>query len=429
GLALLLNGSNQCTSVYPLLKEKKILITRDALIQNKDKIYFDKFFRLIREYSQYCLTSNQHGMHEIYSSLKSIIFEYNKGKCIDRIIDYLFNDVVSNLEQLPNANVDDLCQKITYNKLNKGSADYYHLKENKMSLKEYILILFDWIKFIISNRDAITNNKSNVELKIILEFQATGELLYHSEIFRSILSKVYSIANDAERILYYLDKVSAHHRSLNLILKTLNKRKFEYGEIYKNIQWSFIEPIEDIVELKETPSSSFDKIWSVCGLPNNETKKEFQDKFIQNKFNSYDSNLKLSTCLHSEIRMIDYLIEQNIKEVHDKDVEIGISKLPCYLCSIYIEKLNGDFNRTFYIGSLITDGKIYPNWMFRKNEEDKIINYVNNQLYTFIKNDLQLLQSRIRTKSGDSDKQETGIDDDDVNNTFMLKTMNDIEEQ
>ncbi|CAF1509236.1 unnamed protein product [Rotaria sordida] len=296
-----------------------------------------------------------------------------------------------------------------------------------MSLKEYILILFNWIKFIISNRDSIRNNKSNLELKIILKFQATAELLYHSGIFRSMLSIVYSIDN-VERILYYLDKVSAHRLSLNLILKTLEKRKSEYGETYKNIQWSFIEPIEKVVELKETPSSSFDKIWSACGLQNDQTKTAFQSEYIQNKFVEYDSSLKLSTCLHSEIRMIDYLIEQNIKEVHDKDVEIGISTLPCYLCSIYIEKLNIDFNRMFYVGSLITDGKIYPNWMFRNNAEDKIINYVNDQLYTFIKNDLQLLQSGIRTKSGDSDKQEIDIDDDDVNNAYMLRAMKEIEQ-
>ncbi|CAF3403835.1 unnamed protein product [Rotaria sp. Silwood1] len=235
-----------------------------------------------KEYSQYCLTLNEHDMNKIYSLLKSIIFEYNKSKCIKRITDDLFADAISNLENLLNANVDDLCQKITYNKSKKSSADYYYLKEK--------------------SRHAIKNNKNNVELKIILEFQVTGELLYDSEIFCSMLSKVYSIDNDAERILYYLDKVSAHQRSLNLILKTLHKRKSEYA----------------------------------CRLGNDETKKEFQDRFIENKFVEYDLSLKLSTCLHSEIRMIDYLIEQNIKEVHDNDVEIGISKLPCYLCSLYI---------------------------------------------------------------------------------------------
>ncbi|CAF5035210.1 unnamed protein product [Rotaria sp. Silwood1] len=334
GLALLLNGSNKCTSVYPLLKEKKILITCNESLKNDDKIYFDEFFGLIREYSQYCLTSNEDDMEKIYLLLESIIFEYNKNKCIERITDDLFNDVVSNLKKLSNANVDNLCQKITYDKLKKGSPDYCYLKEKNILLKEYILKLFNWIDYITSNRHAIKNNKNNVELEIILKFQVFREFLYNSEIFRSILSKVYSIGNGVERILYYLDRVSAHHRSLNLILMTLEKRKSEYGEIYKNIEWSFIEPIKTIVELNTTPSSSFDKIWLECRLGNDEIKKEFQDKFIQNKFTSYDSNLKLSTCLHSEIRMIDYLIEQNIKEVHDKDVEIGISKLPFYLCSI-----------------------------------------------------------------------------------------------
>ncbi|CAF5134986.1 unnamed protein product [Rotaria sp. Silwood1] len=59
GLALLLNGSNKYTSVYPLLKEKKILITYNESLENDDKVYFDEFFGLIREYSQYCLTSNE----------------------------------------------------------------------------------------------------------------------------------------------------------------------------------------------------------------------------------------------------------------------------------------------------------------------------------------------------------------------------------
>ncbi|CAF4249240.1 unnamed protein product, partial [Rotaria sordida] len=235
--------------------------------------------------------------------------------------------------------------------------------------------------------------------------------LHNSEIFRSILSKVYSVGNDAERILYYLDKVSAQQRSLNLILKTLNKRKFEYGEIYKNIQWSFIEPIQTIVELKERPSSSCDKIWLACGLGNDEIKKEYQDRFIENKFVEYDSSLKLSTCLHSEIRMIDYLIEQNIKEVYDNDVEIGISKLPCYLCSLYIAKLNGDLNRTFYIGSLRTNEKIYPNWMFRNNEKDKIIDDIHNQLYKFIKNEVQLFQVTMRNKIDDSDEEATEVEE------------------
>ncbi|CAF3639834.1 unnamed protein product [Rotaria sp. Silwood1] len=51
GLALLLNGSNQCTSVYPWLKEKQLLISRNESLTNNDKIYFNRFFGLIQKYA------------------------------------------------------------------------------------------------------------------------------------------------------------------------------------------------------------------------------------------------------------------------------------------------------------------------------------------------------------------------------------------
>jgi hypothetical protein len=427
GLALLLNGSNQCTSVYPHLKEKKVLITRNEPLKNADKIYFDKFFGLIRDYSQHCSTSNKNGKEDIYSSLESLIFEYNKNKSIKRILDPLFEDAVSNLEKVPatNLNLDDLCKKITYGGSKKGSADYTYLKNKQMPLKKYISLLFDWINYIISNRNSIKNNESNVELKIILKFQTTGAFLYHSEIFRSILKQVLSNVDDYERVLYYLDKVSAHKRSLNLIRKCLEQHTSEYGETYKNIQWLFIEPIQDTVELKETPSSSFDQIWSKCGFKNDQIKTKFQADYIGDKFHPYDTNLKLDTCLHSEIRIIDHLIKENIQEIHDQDVELGISKLPCYLCSLYIEELNKKFNRKFYVGSS-THGKIYPNWMFRKNEEDTIKNSVHRQLDILLEQAIQKLKSRIRTKSGDSDKQDTQTDDDDVSNEFKHRDWNDL---
>jgi hypothetical protein len=244
--------------------------------------------------------------------------------------------------------------------------------------------------------------------------------------FRSILKQAYSNVDDYERILYYLDKVSAHKRSLDLILKSLEQHTSAYGDTYKNIQWLFIKPIQDTVELKETPSSSFDQIWSECGFQNDQIKTQFQDDYIENKLHPYDTNLQLETCLHSEIRIIDYLIKENIQEIHDQDVEIGISKLPCYPCSLYIEELNKKFNRKFYVGSSTTHGKIYPNWMFRKNEEDTIINSVHRQLYVLLTKEIQLLQLRIRKKSGDSDKQDTETDDDDVSDEFMDRDVNDV---
>ncbi|CAF4726773.1 unnamed protein product, partial [Rotaria sp. Silwood2] len=188
----------------------------------------------------------------------------------------------------------------------------------------------------------------------------------------------------------------------------------DYGEIYENIQWYFIEPIENIVKLNEAPSSSFDKIWLTCDLPNGQTKIDFQSKYFGKKLDDYDSKLELSTCLHSEIRIIDYLIEQNIYEVRDGDIEIGIAKLPCYPCSLYIEQLNQKFNRKFCIGSSVTHGKIYAKWTFRNNEDNDIQNHVNVKLHTLIRTELTKLGQSERRKTGDSDKQETPTYDDHV---------------
>ncbi|CAF1344967.1 unnamed protein product [Rotaria sordida] len=388
GLALLLNGSNQCTSVYPWLKKKQLLITRNEPLTNDDETYFNQFFDLIRKYTMFCLINYEKGMNEIYSTLKFIIFQYNKKKCIKRILDPLFDDVILNLEKLLNYDIDKICENINIDKLIQGSADYIYLQEQKISLKEFISILLSRVKNIILRRDSIKINKNESEPKMIEIFQVYCESLYHSKIFRSILLQVYSNDDDHERIIYYLDKVSAHLRSLDLILKTLEKRTSDYGEIYQNIHWYFIEPIENIINLNEAPSLSFDKIWLAFDLlHDDELKNDFKQKYIGNKFVEYDTKLKLSTCLHSEIRMIDYLIEQNI-QVDDYDIEIGISKLPCCICSLYIKKLNEEFNRNFCVTS-ITHGKIYPNWAFRNNEDDDIMSYVNDELYTLIERQIK----------------------------------------
>lgn len=101
-----------------------------------------------------------------------------------------------------------------------------------------------------------------------------------------------------------------------MILKCLKQGKSGYGQTFKNIQWSFIESIENIFMLNETPSSSssssFGKIWLAWGLPDDETKTNFQNEYITDKFDSLDKSSQLQTCLHSEIRMIDYLIEHKI---------------------------------------------------------------------------------------------------------------------
>ncbi|CAF1653151.1 unnamed protein product, partial [Didymodactylos carnosus] len=68
-------------------------------------------------------------MSDTYSILKQTIFQYNKHKCIKRILNPLFNDALSNFEKLPNYDTDKICENISIEKQKKGSADYYYLTE------------------------------------------------------------------------------------------------------------------------------------------------------------------------------------------------------------------------------------------------------------------------------------------------------------
>ena len=92
-------------------------------------------------------------MDEIYSSLRSLIFQYNKDKYAKRIVDSLFDEAISQLEQLCKVNINDLSKNITIGIMKKGTSDYFALKQEKESIEDYILRLIGWIQNIISTRE------------------------------------------------------------------------------------------------------------------------------------------------------------------------------------------------------------------------------------------------------------------------------------
>ncbi|CAF5091828.1 unnamed protein product, partial [Rotaria sp. Silwood1] len=193
-------------------------------------------------------------MIETHAILRSIVFEYNKDKCIKRIIGVNFNEAVTSLQALLDVNIDRIYEdivSITINEFNKGSVDYTYIKVLNVPLEEYIQILFTWINRIVLLRKSIIEDKNNVDLKTIENVQVYAELLYSSTIFRLILSHTNVTIKHHLRIEYYVDKVSAHLRSLNVILLCLQEKPLEFGEMYKNIEWYFIEPIQSTIELKK----------------------------------------------------------------------------------------------------------------------------------------------------------------------------------
>ena len=150
-----------------MVKKKQILIACNESLTNINQIYFNDFFGLIRAYAEYRLSQNEESMDVTYSSLRSLIFQYNKEKYVKRIVDSLFDEAVSKLEELSKANANDLSKKITVDIIKKGTADYILLKEKNMPMEHYISQLIEWVQMIISTRELIKMHKENLEEEVV----------------------------------------------------------------------------------------------------------------------------------------------------------------------------------------------------------------------------------------------------------------------
>jgi hypothetical protein len=224
----------------------------------------------------------------------------------------------------------------------------------------------------------------------------------------------YSEGTD-EKGIYYFEKTSGHQRSLGHLLKCLLTQKNNYGEIYKNISWKLIPPIDQKHDLNVTPRQAFEKIFTeLLDSSSGDLSKSLR-KITCNGF--YDKHLTtLKTIdeepiydgqMHAEILLIDYLLKHNIKkEENSNEVRIGISKMPCLLCSEYIGALNKLNDCCFYQYDS-THGKIYAKWIYRPKEDPAIINPINDKL---IKKIQYLIEKKClgsvrgdKKNSGDSD--------------------------
>jgi hypothetical protein len=98
--------------------------------------------------------------------------------------------------------------------------------------------------------------------------------------------------------------------------------------------------------------------------------------------------------VHAEILLIDHLLQNNTnKEKQSIAVEIGISTMPCLICSYYIDALNKHHGR-YFCESNSTHEKIYLNWSYRDNEDELILNSINEEL---IKKTEHLIEKNVST--------------------------------
>ncbi|CAF1124178.1 unnamed protein product [Didymodactylos carnosus] len=386
-LALILNGNQQYTPMYVHEAEKTILVARNEKIRSTDKRYFDRFFRQIRTYAGTCFDRDKATTTAgITAQLRSLIFEYNSEKIVNRF---------------------------------EASTQSQSEAVDRQSFYTQYLEGIDNIE---------QNHVPNVSLMKLTDQQllsATGiaVLLYESRLFQYMLN---NFPETASRGVYYFEKISAHYRSTNLLLKCLISQKDRYLQIYKVVSWKIVEPIKEKRSLIITPRKAFENIWkdmfestsspSTLNLSEAIDRQSFYTQHLEG-IDNIEQNHVPNVCLHAEILLIDFLLKNSINEtINTNDVEIGISKMSCLPCSYYIEELNKKYSRFFcLLGS--THGKTYPKWTYRNNEDSSILNVINEKLIDKVKQSIKrrCLQTNRAgpVKSGDSDIMHTSLGEDE----------------
>ncbi|CAF5031090.1 unnamed protein product, partial [Rotaria sp. Silwood1] len=290
--------------------------------------------------------------------------------------------------------------------------------------EDYIDFLLKKVDEFLKARDQLFANQVNPSDDQLILAARLAMILYQSRLFRFILN--HSIGT-ADKGVYYFEKASAHIRAKNLLLKCLLNNKQRFNQIYKNISWKLVPPIQQTHQLSITPREAFENIFKNLPDSSNEiisnilqqtTCDSFYKQYLE-KLKTIDETHVYVGHLHAEILLIDYLLNNNIKEDdHLNQVEIGISKMPCLPCSYYIAALNKTHHRCFY-QSDVTHGKLYGKWTYRLKEDPSIIKEINDKLIEKLQYLIQkiLVESdrcgRPR-KSGDSDIVSTSMEGDEL---------------
>ena len=431
-LALLLSGDSSCTAVCVHLQQKLVLIARNDPLSNEDRRYFDRFFALIRIYSSTSFDPN----YKVTSTdaenlLRSLIYQYNakkilkrltssKGKIIDRLRQLLHSEADSTRI------IDELRSNPKFYREKPARTEKFNLLSGNRSDEDYVQYLFRMVEAFLLAYDRLIENRTNISDENIKDVIDLADLLYQSRLFLFMIKSLDGEINDGE---YYLEKISAHGRSINLILKCLFRRKSDLGEIYKQITWKVIPSIEQELLLEPIPKKAFDMIFNDCSSASSDSSEglateDFYGEYLPN-MNLYDRHGRVSMHVHAEILLIDYLLNNGINGTnHTNDVEIGISKLPCLLCSYYVAELNAKHGRCFF-SSRFSNGKIYGKWLLRKSEDLSIIRSIDDKLIDELKETIRKLSLQSDRsgpkKSGESDIILTSLEEDQFDQALSAR--------
>ena len=428
-LALVLNGNATCTAVYVHQADKIVFIARNEAITVTDQRYFNRFFRQIRTYAHLCLDKNKSPVASVAKDqLESLIFEYNSKKIINRllgqnviIIDALRRMVRWNTDE-KRPFIDELRSNPTIYRDHPLITEKIYLISKHYTEEDYVELIFKKLEQFLVILDQLIDNQLNPTDQQLTLVTSLAMILYQSRLFQYILD---NSNGTADKGVYYFEKTSAHLRSIDLLLKCFHYRKDHVGEIYQNISWKLVPSIEGTQTLPISPRQAFENIFTnMLHSPDQSIGNALQNVTSETVYNQhlgrlkkFDSDRIYRAHLHAEILLINYLLENHLNETnHLKEVEIGISKMSCLLCSYYIDALNKKYNRCFCLQPS-TNGTVYGKWTYRVNEDPSIINVINDKLIEKIQQSIQKLcldsHRGASKRSGDSDIMFTSIEGDE----------------
>ncbi|UJR37167.1 hypothetical protein I4U23_029876 [Adineta vaga] len=258
------------STVYVYQGEQCVLISRNDPIAANDERYFNGFFRLIRIYANLCFSNNKQIADEVRVQLRCHVLEYNSKKIIHRFIGR--NEmIVDQLQKMLRSNqkekdlfISELQSNSKLYKERPLMTEKLFLITKNRSEEDYVQFLFDQLAEFITIREQLIDNKENpTDHQLSLATQL-ATILYSSRLFQFMLNH---LDENTGAGVYYFEKISAHDRSLHMLLKYLHIRTNYVIDLYKNISWKLISSIETIKYLSITPRQAFENIFTnLCHL-------------------------------------------------------------------------------------------------------------------------------------------------------------------
>ncbi|UJR38348.1 hypothetical protein I4U23_031018 [Adineta vaga] len=277
-LALLLNGNASCTAVYVHQGERCVFVSRNDPIAATDERYFNGFFRLIRIYANLCFSNHQQIADEVRDQLRCHVLECNSKKIIHRFIGR--NEMI----------IDRLQKMLQWNQ-----------KEKDLFISE------------LQSNSKLYKERPLMTEKLCLIDENQSEEDYVQFLFDQ-LAEFITVHENTGAGVYYFEKISAHDRSLHMLLKYLHVRTNYVIDLYKNITLKLISSIETIKYLSVTPRQAFENIFTnLCHLADgdllnilsNMKSETFYNEHLD-KLKRIDNNPNQSVHIHAEILPIDH---------------------------------------------------------------------------------------------------------------------------